>query len=131
MYMRRCVVLFGESFAVDSPSSVFTRPAQPASVPAAGVRSAALGRRKALPPEPKDGGKCCERSASLQCKDLQRLSGNPWQPLDCEERHDRHLSSHEELKNMGCGPFVGLMGRRNTEYRKVTQRHGKGREGHD
>ena len=31
---------------------------------------------------------------------------------------------------MGRGPFVGLMGRRNAEYRKVTQRHGKGREGH-
>ena len=45
--------------------------------------------------EKKDGGNCCERSASLQCKNLQCLSRSPWQPLDCEERHDRRLCNHE------------------------------------
>ena len=55
-----------------------------------------------------DAGQVMQHLAGLQGKDLQRVSRSPWQPLDDEERHDRHLSRHEQLPDMRGGPLVGL-----------------------
>src|SRR6202035_278575 len=52
-------------------------------------------------------GECRERGGRLQRQHLQCLSWRPWQPLDGEEGHDRHLGGHEDLKKVRGGPLVG------------------------
>jgi hypothetical protein len=46
----------------------------------------------------------------LQCKYVQRPSRSPWQPLDREERHERHPSRYQQLPEMGSSPLIGLTG---------------------
>lgn len=67
--------------------------------------------RSISPPEKENRGHRCERSSGLQCEDTQRLSWCAGQPFDREERQDGHLSSHEELPEMGSSPLIGLAGR--------------------
>jgi hypothetical protein len=42
----------------------------------------------------------------LQRQHLHRLSWTPRFPLDREARHDRRLTNHEALKDLGGGPLT-------------------------
>ena len=66
--------------------------------------------------------------AGLHSQYLQGLSWKTREPLDREERHDRHLANHEQLKDVcGC-PLIGLAD--DAEHDNVTKNHGKGDERH-
>ena len=96
--------------------------------PGAGTR---LGRDRdaaGLPLEPPDREHRGERRAELEDQNRQRLSGRGGEPLDGEERHDRDLSRHEELPDVGSGSLVGLTGR--AERRGVANHGGEGGDRH-
>jgi hypothetical protein len=69
-----------------------------------------------------------EGGAGLQRQYQERLSRKARQPRDREECNDRYLSGHEYLKDVGGGPFIGLM--HNTEPYKVNEQGGEDDERH-
>jgi hypothetical protein len=79
--------------------------------------------------EKKDGGHCYQRGSGLQRKYLQSLSRRPRQPLDREVRHDRYLSSHQDLPQVRSGAFIGLAG--NAEQCNVANHNPQGGERHN
>jgi hypothetical protein len=81
-----------------------------------------------LPLEPPDREHRGERRADLEAQNRQRLSGRSGEPLDGEERHDRDLSHHEELPEVGSGSLIGLTG--NAERRSVANHRGEGGDRH-
>ena len=83
-----------------------------------------LGRSLGLQVEKEDGCQCCQRGGGLQRQYGQRLTWSPREPLDREEQHDRDLGNHEQLKDMGCGPFIDLTG--HAKLRNVTKHRWSG-----
>jgi hypothetical protein len=78
--------------------------------------------------EKENGCQCCERGRGVPRQYLQRLSRGPRQPLDREERDDRHLCGQEQLKEVSRGPFIGFTG--SAEQRDVCQHRDEGGQGH-
>ena len=79
-----------------------------------------------LKPEKENGRKCHQRRASLQHQYEQCLLWSPRQPFDGKERDDRNLSSHQDLPDVGRGPFVGLGSR--PKHGDINKHRGEGAE---
>ena len=80
------------------------------------------------PLEPPDREHRGERRAELEDQNRQRLSGRSGEPFDGEKRHNRDLSHHEELPEVGSGSLVGLTG--SAERRSVANHGGEGGHRH-
>jgi len=74
--------------------------------------------------EEENGCKRCERGPDLQYQYKQRWSWSPREPPDREERHDRYLTTHQQLPDMGGRALVSLTG--SAEHRNVKEHRAEG-----
>jgi hypothetical protein len=49
----------------------------------------------------------CNPGGCLQCENEQRLYWPLWQPLECEEGHQKQLACHDALKDARRRTFIG------------------------
>jgi len=78
--------------------------------------------------KPIDGSEGREGRPDLQGQHAKGLPGNLGKPLQREKRNQWDLCGHEDLKEMGGGPFVGFMN--DTVARGVQEDQGERAEGH-